>query len=317
MLELEETLSAEVSTKPPMLFIELVDMGNSGFIQDDTANTPTPNQLRAPGVRFIPNEGFRRGKRVDMVAGKEKTVTFNERIRYIKNEEVISLAEQKRLGIEPSGLAREDKIAIERGYATIVREGSTIGLYDYIFDAYYNDSNPDRSEKASALYRVIQLDKQAELRNEDELIAADAIKYVGSLYERIGKNNYKYNEDKINAICEFLAVFAETPATRIQVLMSHAKQRPEWFLDKVTKLEQTTITDVTHALELNVIRFNANVAEYVDKEKIVRSLGSGKMSQDVKISRLGDWLRTAEGHEAYMELKAEIESAKAKSVKNQ
>lgn len=317
MLELEEPMTAEVSEKPPMLFIELVDMGNSGFIQDDTANTPTPNQLRAPGVRFIPNEGMRKGKRTDIVNGRDKTVTFNERIRYIKGEHIISLAEQKRLGIEPSGLAREDKIPIERGYATIVREGSTVGLYDYLLEAFYNDSNPDRSDKATAIYRVMQIDKLAELRNEDELIAADAIKYVGSLYEKIGKNNYRYNEDKINAICEFLAVHAETPATRIQVLMSHAKQRPEWFLDKVTKLEQTTVMEVTHALELNVIRFTGNVGEYVAKEKILKSLGNGKYSQAQKISRLADWLRTAEAHEAYMELKAEIELAKTQSIKNQ
>ncbi len=318
MLELEEPLTEDaVSEKPPMVFIELVDQGNSGFIQDDTANTPTPNQLRAPSIRFIPNEGMRRGRRVDIVGGKGKVVTFNERIRYIKNEEIISLAEQKRLGIEPSGLAREDKIPIERGYATIVREGASVGLYDYITQAYYNDSNPDRSEKATAIYRVLQIDKQAEAHNQDELIAADAIKYVGSLYEKIGKNSYRYNEDKINAICEFLSLFAETPATRIQALMSHAKQRPEWFLDKVTKLEQTTITEVTHALELNVICFKGNVAEYVAKDKILKSLGARKMTQEQKITCLADWLRTAEAHEAYIELKAEIDIAKSKSIQNQ
>lgn len=313
MLEIEEIQEVE---KAPVLFIELVDQGNSGFIQDGTENTPTPNQLRAPSVRFIPNEGFRRGLRIDIVNGKEKKVYYNEKIRYIKNEEVISVSEQKRLGIEPSPLATEDKIAIEKGYATIVREGASVGLYDFILDAYYNGSNPNRSEKATELYRVVELDKKAEAFNEDELVAADAVKYVGTLYTKLGPGKgYQYDEDKINAVCEMLAVVAMTPATRIQALMSLAKQRPEWFLDKVTKLEQVTITEIMHALELNVIRFNGNTAEYVEKDKILKNLGAGKYSHDTKITRLGDFLRTSEGHEAYMELKAEIQVAMEKHLK--
>lgn len=305
MIEIDEMTEVE---KPPILFIELVDQGNSGFIQDDTFNTPTPNQLRAPGVRFIPNEGFRRGVKTDMVNGKEREVFFNERIRYIKNEVIISLAEQKRLGIEPSPLAREDKIAIEKGYATIAREGASIGLYDYIFEAYYNDSNPFRSEKATPLYRVVKMDQKAEQFNEDVLIAADAVKYVGSLYNKTPKG-YIYNENKIDAVCELLSIVAHTYATRIQALMSLAKQNPEWFLNKVIKLEQTTVTEVAHALELNIIRFNNNTAEYTGKDKVLKNLGAGKLSHDQKISKLADFLRTAEGHEAYMELKAEIEAA--------
>jgi hypothetical protein len=304
-----------IDEKPPMVFIELVDQGNSGFIQDDTIGTPTPMQLRAPGIRFIPNEGYRRGKKVDVINGKEKEVSFNEKIRYIKNEVIISLAEQRRLGIEPSPLAREDKIPIEKGYATIVREGATIGLYDFIVEAYYNESNPHRSEKATAIYRVLKLDERAEQINEDELIAADAIKYVGTLYNKVGKNQYQYNEERINGICEFLGIFAETNATRIQALMSLAKQRPAWFVEKVTKFEQTTITEVTHALELNVIRFNGNIAEYVSKEKILKNLGAGKHSHDQKIGKVADYLRTAEGHEAYMELKAEIQVAIENTLK--
>lgn len=299
-----------------MIFIELVDQGNSGFIQDDTANSATPVQLRAPGIRFIPNEGFRRGIKTESVNGKEKEVRFNERIRFISNEDIIVLSEQKRLGIEPSPLAREDKIPIEKGYATVVREGSSKGLYDYLTQVYYNENAPGRSERATVIFRIVELDKEAEKINEDELIAADAVKFVGALYEKVGKNNYRYNVDKIAAICEMLAIVAQTDATRIQALMSLAKQRPEWFMKLVTKLEQTTITEVTHALELNIIRFNENVAEYVAKDKVIKALGSGKPSRDQKISRLADFLRTADGHEAYMELKAEIAAAQDNSLKN-
>lgn len=311
---IEQPLIAEVDAKPPMIFVELVDQASSGFIQNDTINTATPIELRAPGIRFIPNEGFRRGKRTDIINGKSVTVRFNEKIRFIKNEDIISYTEQKRLGIEPNPLAREDKIPIEKGYATIVREGSSVGLYDYILDAYYNETNLDRSEKATAIYRIIEMDKEAEQFNEDELIAADAVKFVGTLYQRIGKNTYKYHEDKIDSVCELLAIYAESYARKIQALLMHAKQRPEWFLNKVTKLEQTTVTEVTHALELNLIRFKGNVAEYIQKEKIIKPLGTEKLNHDQKITRLADYLRTQDGHEAYMELKAEIEAAQTKML---
>lgn len=315
MIEYEEV--DILDKKPPMVFIELVDQGNSGFIQDDTIGTLTPIQLRAPSIRFIPNVGYRRGTKTEIRNGKEMTVRYNEAIRYIKNEEIIVLSEQKRLGIEPSPLAREDKIAIEKGFAAIVREGSSVGLFDFIVEAYYNDSNPERSERATALYRVVDLNKRVEQINEDELIAADAVKFVGSLYEKVGKNIYRYNEDKIDACCEMLAIVAQTPATRIQALMSIAKQRPEWFMQKVTSLEHVTITEVTHALELGVIRFNNNVAEYVSKEKILKSLGGGKLSHDTKITKLADWLGTAEAHGAYIELKAEIDIAKNNALNSQ
>lgn len=301
----------QVEEQVPTIFIELVDQGDSGFFQDDTRDTPTPVQLRAPGVRMIPNVGFRRGIKTETVDGVERKTRFNEQIRYIKNEEVISVNEQKRLGIEPSSLAQEDKILVLKGYATITREGTQVGLYDYIVQSYYNESNLERSEKATAIYRIMQIDQQAEQFNEDELLAADALKYVGSLYQKTGKNKYQYNEEKINAVCELLSIYADSPATRIKTMLIHAKQRPEWFLNKVHKLEQTTVVEVTHALELSVVRFNGNVAEYAKKDKILKSMGGGKMSHDQKITRLADWLRTGEGHEAYMELKAEIEAAKA------
>jgi len=307
-LLLEET---EVAQKmPPTIFIELVDQGSSGFIQDDTMGTANPIELKSPSIHFIPNEGYRRGVKTDIVNGKEVQTRFNEKIRYIKNESVISVMEQRRLGIEPSSLPREDKIPIEKGYATIVREGTSVGLYDYMTQVYYNESNPERSEKASARFRVIHIDQQAEKFNEDELIAADAVKFVGTLYQRTGKNQYTYNENKIDAVCEMLSVFASTQPTKIKALLMLAKQRPEWFLTRVTKLEQTTVTEVLHALELNIIKFDANTAQYSNKDTIIKAFGGSKpLTRDQLVSMLADYLRTQDGHTAYMELKAEIETA--------
>lgn len=309
MDQLELVSDVVESKAPPTIFIELVDQGSSGFIQNDTIGTPTQIEVRAPGRRYIPNTGYRLGEKKEGENGKQKTVKFNEKIRYIKNETVISVTEQQKLGIEPNPLPTEDKIFIEKGFAMVVREGSTIGLYDYLSQSFYNESNPNRSPKATALYRVLQIDKEAEKFNEDELVAADAVKYVGTLYQRTSKNNYQYNEVKIDAVCEMFAVFAESYATKIKSLLLMAKQRPEWFLDRVTKLEQTTITEVVHALELNVIQFKENTAQYCNKEKVLYVFDGKRLNREGMISKLADFLRTREGHQQYMELKAELEVA--------
>lgn len=307
--------------KVPVMFIELSDMRDSGFIKDGTENTPHEEKLRSPLRRYIPNIGYRKGEKLvkDPKTGKEVLTKYNEQIRFIRNETEISVRVQKELGIEPAG-KKEDRIVIERGYATVAREGSDIGLYDYLKDAFYNETNPDRSEKATALYRIVEKDKQAEFSNEGDFIVMDALAYIKTLRtvtgEKDGKKLYRYNEEKINGLCELLAIFAETNATKVQAIIFNARNQPEWFMSKVTKWEQTTETEVTHALKLNVIRFNKNVAEYVTKEKIIKLMGSENLKHDDKISRLSDWLRTSDGHEAYMELKAELEAAKEQSLKN-
>jgi len=304
----------ELEEKPKVIFIELVDQQDSGFIQEDTQGLPTQVQLRAPTVRFIPNEGRRRGVKVD---DKGKKIYYNEAIRYIKNETIISKDEQKRLGIEPSPEKREDLIPIEKGYATIVREGAAVGLFDYIMDVFYNEDNHlKHPNKATKIFRVLEVDKQAEEINEQEMIAADALTYIATLYDKLGKNQYKYKEDKINAICELFAIVAETMPTKTYAIIQFAKKFPREFLVKVQKLEQTAITEVIHGLELSVIRFEKNMAEYVSKDKVIKSLGTGTYSKDKQIEMLADYFRTPDGNTAYTEFRAELEAAKEKALKN-
>src|ERR1700722_120862 len=304
----------ELEEKPKVIFIELVDQQDSGFIQEDTQGLPTQVQLRAPTVRFIPNEGRRRGVKVD---DKGKKIYYNEAIRYIKNETIISKDEQKRLGIEPSPEKREDLIPIEKGYATIVREGAAVGLFDYIMDVFYNEDNHlKHPNKATKIFRVLEVDKQAEEINEQEMIAADALTYIATLYDKLGKNQYKYKEDKINAICELFAIVAETMPTKTYAIIQFAKKFPREFLVKVQKLEQTAITEVIHGLELSVIRFEKNMAEYVSKDKVITSLGTRTYSKDKQIEMLADYFRTPDGNTAYTEFRAELEAAKEKALKN-
>jgi hypothetical protein len=291
-----------------VMFIELVDRKNSGFIQDGTENTTNPIVLNSPSQKYIANQGWRKATKV--LDGK--TVSYNERIRYIRNEKEISVERQKLLGIEPSSLPKEDKIVIAGGEAVIARVRGNEGLFDFLKDVFYNESNPDRSPKATAVYRVIEKDKEAEEEMEDDIALADCLTYLNKLSQKVGDKSYRYNEEKIDGLCQLFTVFADTSATKLRSLIAFAKTTPYKFMQAVEKWEQVTQTEITHALQLNVVKFEGNVFQYAGKDKIIKSLGSEKMKQDEKISRAADWFKTPDGNEAYTEFRAELEAAKDK-----
>lgn len=296
--------------KAPTLFLELVDQRDSGFIQDDTKGTAHENQLRAPGYRFIPNFGMRLGQKEEIRNGKKVLIKYHEKIQHIAHETEISVQRQKELGIEKSSLAREDKIVVEKGYMSVAREGAYIGLYDFIMESFYNVSNPNRSEKATGIYRIVEYSKRTEAENEIGFLELDAETLARELVEKRG-NLYVYKEEKIDGICEMFSLFGESYAAKFKMIRSFARAYPKEFLEKVTIWEQTTETEVTHAFKLNVIIVDKGTVSYADKGKIIRTIDA-KLKKDEQISFLADWFRTSEGHEAYMEFKAQLEYAKDK-----
>jgi len=299
--------------KAPVLYIELFDRRGSGFILDDgNRGTQKQTEIDCPTAEFIPNFGFRRG--VKKVNGKE--VFYNEQIRYIKEQTEISVEKQKELGIVRSRAGKEDMIEVKKGSFTVAKEGSFIGLYDYLMESFYNADNPDRSSTATKIYRVIKLGEEEEGMNEDDILMADAIKLVAKFYQKVGKNKFTYNEEKINALCELFTIFAETMPGKIAALNGLAKIDPKTFLEKAAKFEQVTITEIAQALQLNVIQIKDNVLQYVDKEKIILSFGTAKLSREKQIEKAADLLHTPELKAAYEELQLELEIAQEKQLKS-
>jgi hypothetical protein len=300
-----------MSSKAPVMYLELLEKRNSGFVKNGTDGTAFHEELNCPNIRWIPTSGF---KAVTEKHDDRDVIAFKE-IRWVKNCSTIDKDEQEKRNIKPNRM--EDKIPFEKGFATVVREGSTISLYDYLKDVFYSKDSENRPETADAIYRVMQLDKQAEEIDESDIEMADAIKLVASLRTTISskEKTYKYNEERLNSICELCAVYADSPATKFHALMSLAKGRSKWFLDLVVKFEQTILTEVTHAVELEVIRFDGNTAVYKDEDKIIKNLGMGNLSRDSKIEKLSDFLKTKEGNPHLTELRAKIEVAKA-NIKN-
>jgi hypothetical protein len=298
-------------SKAPVMYLELIEKRNSGFVKNGTDGTAFHEELNCPNIRWIPNSGF---KAVAEKHGESDVIAFKE-IRWIKNCSTIDKDEQDRRNIKPNRI--EDKIPFEKGFATVAREGSTISLYDYLKDVFYSNDSENRPSTADAIYRVMQLDKQAEEIDESDIEMADAIKLVASLRTQtsVKDKSYKYNEERLDAMCAICNVYADSSATKFHALMSLAKARSKWFLDLVVKFEQTILTEVTHAVELEVVRFDGNTALYKDDEKVIKNLGTGNLAKDTKIEKLSDFLKTKEGNPHLTELRAKIEVAKS-NIKN-
>lgn len=317
----EEVLDVVEEQKLEVMHLRLCDRRKSGFIMDlngveaGSKNTEHYLEFDSPLARFVPNFGYRRAYKEDTRGGKKVKVPYNEPIRYIKEQPEISVDTQKVMGIVPSRASVNDKIEFKRGEFAVVREGSYIGLFDYLRQSFYNKSNPDRKgTKANAIYEEIILDKAEEGLNEYDMYVADAVKFVGQFYQR-GPKGYTYNEEKIVSLCEVFGIYAETNAGRVTALNGLAKIDPKDFLERAERFEQVSIAFVAQALQLNVIQItDGNLVSYLTKEKVLADLGSARLSRTNQIERLATLLETPEMKASKEDLMFEIELAKEKQL---
>lgn len=295
----------EDKVKAPVKYYEIVDRKASGFIMDGTAGTPYQQELTSPSIQWISAVGK------TCIKDKEGIPHYRE-VRFINGCDSIFPDEQEKMGFTPKRLM--DKIPIENGFVSVERKGNTIGLYDYLEKVFYNLDNPDRPQSADARYREVKMNEKAQELLDDDEIVTNAKAIVYSLRTSTGnkKHPYKYDTDRIDTICKLVNVWDESPETKLVKLLKVAIQTPKEFLELVVKTEQTIITEISHALELNVIKFDGNTAHYTEDNKILYALGSGNMRADVKIEKLGAWLGTEEGNASLTELRAKLELAKEK-----
>ena len=287
------------------IFLELVNQGNSGWIQDETRGKPYEQSLHAPTIEWIPATG--------VIVYEKDGIKQHKRARHIKGCNLLDPVEQEKAGWKPN--KKNDKIPFAMAFATVRREGSTLITYDYLTSATYFEDNPLRPSTATALYREIKIDERAvNLIDEDELLTVAKSK-VFALRLNIGKG-YKYDEDKINSYCKLLNIFAETPEQQLVVIMDKARSNPKSFLDIVVQAEQTVITEISHAMQLGVIMFDKNTAQYTKESKVITNVGNGNMSENKKIEALSNYLQTPEGNNALTELRTNLEIAKEAQFKS-
>lgn len=308
---------AEKKQQPPIAFYELIGRAKSGWIQEDTINTSNPIQLDAPLRRNIPNRGWRKVKvKEEQEDGSVMEYDQVEEIRYIKNQTEIRVREQDRRGIKPSTRPMDDWISFLKGTITVQRDGSFIGMYDFLEAISTNDSNPDRIETADSIFRKMNLIEEAEDFIDFDELQDEAKRKVRSWWERDGGKKI-YNEEKINIACETFGIHEDTIEQKIQLLLQRAHVLPKDFLERLAKLEQTSTTEVTQAIQLGVIEFAGNVAMYKVGEKgAIHSLGTGKLKLESKIEKLSNWFLTNEGQPAYQIFLSELDAAKQDKLTN-
>lgn len=321
-------MNSTIEDKIPSMFISLIDQQDSGWVCDDTAGTPNEKRICSAGMFFIPNKG----KRCEPILDSNgKTIGYkNILIQYIKGCDVIDVEEQRKRGFRPdskgvynqgSGIPSNDTIAIKKGNSLTKREGDT-ALFDYLSVVTYNLSAPHRNKKDKAFFKIIELEKQTETLNEKDFLEADAVAYVQTLLIKQGKG-YKYKEDKIDSLLSVLGIYGgDNYPSKINTLTLAAKGKisqdgayitTKKFLEIVTKLDETIITEVTHALQFDVIKFEGNSVISTDSNKVMAFLGDAKMKQNQKIEAFSELLKTPEYSQSYQELKAKLELAQEKS----
>lgn len=293
-------------SKAEILYIEAYDKKDSGFVMDGTENTPFREAIDAPSTLWIPSSGvmgeMKDGRRQDL------------RIRWINGCDELDPEIQDKRGFKPDRY--NDKIVMEKGFATIINEGSTAGLYNYLKKVYYSSDAPNRPKNLTPLYKIMQIDKIAEEISDHDELVHDAMTIVLSLRVKTGTDTYKYNEERIAGLCEILQIGGGDGApTKLRAITSFAKAKPEKFLTLVSNFENTIFTELTQALQNGVIKFEGNTCLYADDGgKIIRALGQGNFNQQAKLEKVADFMKTKEGTESLTELRAKVQAFLSKKL---
>lgn len=304
-----DTQTSEV----PQMYIEIIDQSPSGYIRDDTRGTPYQEEITAPSVEFIPNTG-KMSKAILDEKGKPTNRHRNVAIRYIKDCPYIEVEEQEKYGYEKNKIPSVDTIAIKKGKTLIKREGD-VGLFDFLQKVFYNLNAPHRPKSAKAIFKVVEVEAKVSSLNEKDFLRGKAVGMVEELVMKQG-NTWKFQENKIDNILTVLGVFGgESYADKVNVLIAQAKIDPEKFVQTITKMDEQTVTEITHAMQLDVIQFVGNTAQYIKDSKVIANLGDQTLAGNKKIERLSELLKTPEYAEAYNELKIKIEIAQENSLK--
>lgn len=296
------------------MYIEIIDQAASGYIRDDTRGTPFQEEICAPGIVFVPNTGKMSEEIVDEKTKKGTGKYKNVEIRYIKDCPTIRVDEQEKAGYEKHKIPSVDTITIRKGKTLIKREGD-VGLFDFLKMAFYNQQAPNRPKSAKALFKVVEVDKTVSVINEKKFLRAQAVGKVEDLMIKQGKT-YKFQEAKIDSLLTLLGKFGgESPAEKIAVLTQAAEENPELFIQLITKTDETLVTEINHAIQLNVIQFVGNSVQGVADNKIFATLPDDLKSMDKKIMAFSELLKTPEFASIYQELKIKIEIEEENSVK--
>lgn len=295
-------------SKYPIAIFELVQKGQgSGFVRDDTRNTPNPMEIVFPKNRALINRSVVREK-----SEKNEGVFINVPTRYIYGCELIKEVDQKKENILPN--PRTDRVEFKNGLLTVPKDGATVGLYNWMTTHAQNLSNENRLKHLDPIFKEIKPAETAQEINKNEFAIAEAVMYIRNLMTEKG-GKFIFQEERVDAICNQFGIYADSYEAKIQALTAYAKHNPVFFLEESKKSEQIVLIQVSHGVKLKVIEFVGNTAMYVSKDIKIKTF-TGNLSDEKKINALANYFQTVDGREAYELFAAELAEAKSNSLKN-
>lgn len=303
------------------LILELIDKRESGFVLDGTQGTPNEQRIDYSERCYFPNIGKAAREKKDekgqvVKDAKGNPVIEYADIRYIPGDSSIWVEDQerRRVSVNPRDT---NKLYFEKNLMVIPDSPGTRTLREFMLVNFANGEAPNRPSTADALYKVVKLDKKADKVNEEEGVIAEAWYKATLLRKKDGKGGYIYDEDNINSYAKLLNVHGgDSPSEKLVAITHFAKTRPSDFLRLITVFDNTVATEVHEALSLKVISVEDGVATFSDSEKVIKPLGSEKLTKDEKIAVIADFLKTPEGNQHLTEMRAKISVEKEKKLAN-
>ena len=304
----EKKSTSKVNKEPEILILECTIKGDSGFFHeaDHSRKRSCPSVLVIPPV----SNGW----------DEEGNVIP---IRYVTNNPEIKIEKLKEKGIptpvDDSGNYRVVGNKIFMTYGTlVVKKNADKGKYNYLEASCFNENAKNRPDHDHSIkyFKVVEPLKEDEDFNDRWLIQNEAESYVASLVQKSNGAN-KYNTGKIDSLLSLFNQYGgENYAQKLTVLRSMAANNSVDFLKKVKSLDDSMVTLIVHAEELNVISIGNKNAEFVDGNKILANFEGEKLSKDKRIKQLAELLKTPEYASVYQELQAKTDLKEKQVIEN-
>ena len=319
----------------PDYVISLTDQRWGGYVREDTVNSTNPITKTCPDSFAIPTEGYgirfvkvsrysngveRRtvlDSSVAIKAIKNKEKEYEDiieepyKIRYIFGCPNNDLEWQKKTGWEPSVDPHTDSLWIEDGVQTVSYSANPT-KYRFLKELENNASLPFRRDHVRALYYEIQPKKEAELDITAELAVIEATKEWEKLSMRGKNGTFTIDEQKTSGYAELLGIRAASLPEKLKSILVFAKTNPIAFIEKVRAYKEEVITEITHAMQLELLKFEGSQAVFIASKK---NLELGKLTDgQSKIERLAVLLQTEEFKPTRVDLKNQIEVAKERNL---
>lgn len=289
----------------PELFLRLTNTQDTSWTLEGTEKDRNPARLSAPGLYRIPSvskykvpnengKGFRFQKIRYIAACDSIDPEFQDKNKYVPNVEA-------------------DNIWFENGILRVRREGSTIGLYDYLMKYEGNANNPDRPDEAGVDFEVIIESVIAANNNLAYDVKSDAFALLREIRTREG-DEFVYDEAKLQLMAVlFNLTHLETPEEQFNELYYLADTRPELLVNSFANSKKALFANIKQAEDMGVLAFESDRAYFPDTKVTVLTY-KGKVAKNSQAAKLADFFLTAEGKPFYEQLKNMVSSAGTQSL---